>query len=395
MNNLTRTNASLPFSVSFVFKEGSNYDFIVNIGDINSLIYQTYKYGTKTYDSQDLATLDLINSSNLLDIQTANGKYSFSAQGSNEPIKEFGRSWSKTFSTTESCSVFLVMPKIPPGYDFFSDTSLGKNIWWFISPNDFINAFHIETSSEEGFEARYLQNTRYTENKNIYQPNSLIFGLLSRSRPQQFTIKNDYFGKTYIKLAEIKIKDNSVSVIPFFRSNIVNPSRYLRLGTTSFRYTKVFVWMVGDTDNPASSFVHKMGEEMNNPEFFLKSLDFLRTKAKQFTENYYSRFYSSYDENTVYNLPDLTSENDESKFSNIEVYRVAILYKKYANGKFLFENVYEDISLLNSKRFMHEDHDEENLFEPNKPMTVQEALDFVGVREEDNLLELIGFAEDE
>lgn len=389
MSKLSRTNASNPFSVSFSYKNGDDYEFIVNLGEINSLIYQTYKFGTKTFDSTDISSNDILEFYNSVENESTEGKYSFSAQGETTRIKEFGQEWTKTFSVQESCSVYLTIPKIPPGFDFYSDRSIGKNVWWFISPTDFINACHIETSVEQDFEYRLFENTENIEKTNLFQPDALTFGLLNRFRPKIFAEKWEYFGRVYIKLADIKILNGAVSVIPFLRSNIVDPSRYIRMGSTNFRFMKIFVWFVANDEN---SMVHKVGEEVYIPELFLKNITDIKENAKEYTQIFLKNFYEKYDENSIYTVPNLISL-EESPYKDVEVYRVAILYTKYANGKMIFENVFEDISILNKRRAIFELTEEDTVFFLSKAMKEEEAFDFLRVRETDGFVNVIGFSE--
>ena len=150
---INKKNSSQPFYVSFIEKKGGSYNFVVNVGEINNLILQNYKFGLKNVSVIDASLGEL----------PVDG-YPFAAQGDKGVIKKFGQDWIETFSTTENCSVYLTIPKIPPGYNFVGSDYTSKIQFWFNSENDFINAFHIDVSTSPGFEERLEKNKKYVEN---------------------------------------------------------------------------------------------------------------------------------------------------------------------------------------------------------------------------------------
>jgi len=407
---INKKNSSQPFYVSFISEKDGFYNFVVNIGEINNLILQNYKFGLKTPSIVDASLGEI----------PIDG-YPFTAQGDDDVLKKFGEDWTETFFTVESCTVYLTIPKIPPGYNFVWSDYSSKTPYWFNSENDFINAFHIDVSTSENFNERFEKNKKYIENFDTYQFDDILSSL-SSYRPREFTDKEEYYGKIYIKIADIKIENGIVKITQFLKSNITSPSRYIRMGCTNFNSVKFFVSYTAKTSqqisNPSSepepdpdsdpaseqdddqesdsepvfNTIWKRDIPIYCPEIFLLNISEMKRVAFSVFSKFLSSFYSQYDEGLSYNFPEFTlydPEETEYKITNLEIYRILILYKNKSGSKFIFEKIYETTPAVDEKELTEE---QKRLLEP---LSEKEALQILLLPEEQNFIELINFKKSE
>jgi hypothetical protein len=412
---INKKNSSQPFYVSFISEKDGFYNFVVNIGEINNLILQNYRFGLKTISLLDVS----------LGGEIPVDGYPFTAQGDDDVLKKFGEDWTETFFTVESCSVYLTIPKIPPGYNFNSPDSgyyNSKIPFWFHTENDFINAFHIDVSTSEDFYERFEKNKKYIENFDTYQFDESVYGSLRNYRPREYTDKEEYYGKIYIKIADIKIENGIVKITQFLKSNITSPSRYIRMGCTNFNSVKFFVSYTAKTSqqifNPSSepepdpdsetaseqdndqesdsepvfNTIWKRDIPIYCPEIFLLNISEMKRVAFSVFSKFLSSFYSQYDEGLSYNFPEFTlfdPEETEYKITNLEIYRILILYKNKSGSKFIFEKIYETRPAVDEKELTEE---QKRLLEP---LSEKEALQILLLPEEQDFIELINFEKSE
>lgn len=239
----------LPFQVILSAKKGNQYSFIVNGGDINSFILNTYKANYWDY---------LINNKPL-------GKENYYAFNSlEEKTFQLGTSFLKTFETSQSCDVYLTIPKVPAG--FYIDSFTGKVNWWLNDTfyhSDFLNQFSIITSTDDNFQEYYDNNILYTQQKDDFEN---LGGI-------QILKDSDYAGKIYIKIASIDIKGDQVKITPFLRSNVISPHRYFKLGDLTNRNLKIYFKSVAQTIGIASDPDNFLfGYERGKPGYYEKGV---------------------------------------------------------------------------------------------------------------------------
>lgn len=379
---ISQKESNLPFSVSCTGKEDDIFKFVVNIGDVNKFILQNYKYYAKAYDSLYIEPV-FIDSFQDLDEESVGKDGFFAPVGDSGNIGIYGKYWGETFETNVSCSIYLTIPKIPLGFDYQIldpvSTYNDKNVWWYANKNYFINNLKIVKSTDPFFEAQYQEDRKYTEKNNLFrQPERIFLGRNIAWR--EIVDDEDYPGKLYIKIAEVKVEEDIASVIPFFRSNVVNPSRYFRMGAENLRLRRIFVWYCGlEKIKNFESFVRK-DREVFFPETFFLTFQQLKDRIVDISHRNVRGFFSNYSVDTLYGQ-NLQALGDAKELKNPEVFRIAILHKKSVGEKFLFEKVFEDVDIYNRL--------DDQGFET--PMTEQEAFDYVGVTKEFDLLDVVGF----
>jgi hypothetical protein len=341
-----------PFRVSYLGKEESKHNFLVNAGDINSFIFNTYK--ANFY--QTSFNKDVFNAVNSLNLETF----------------EYTKKWQSTFSSNESCDVYLTIPKIPAA---FEDNSIpicfnkqrkepektpitvddnkykGPDWWQGIFPNDFINQFKIVTSSDESFQSDYNNNILYVEQNNNYK--NLKGIVLAKD--------SEFPGKIYIKLATIIINNNNISIKRYFQSNVISPTKYLRLGAMPIRNIRILystmskiigeAWII----RSSTGFVVKTGlsgssslsggGEYNNPLLFFKTIPEIKESVISEIEStikavnkkyFYGAFYSG-DRRIVSAI-----HNQKYKLQDLILYQVVLIYKDNLNGKWIIERIYNN-----------------------------------------------------
>jgi hypothetical protein len=366
----------LPFQVILSAKKGNKYSFIVNAGNINSFILNTYKANYFNFKIND-KPLDEKN------------YYPFNSL--EESTYKLGKTFLKTFETTTSCDVYLTIPKVPAG--FYVDSWGGKINWWLYDESyhsDFLNQFSIITSTDEKFQEYYDNNILYIQQKDDFK----------NSGGTQILKDSEYAGKIYIKIASIIIKGNEVKIIPFLRSNVFSPHRYLRLGDLSNRNIRIYFSTVGkskafaaDTENYL--FSTRNGRGGYYEEGFIKGEeDDPSTEGNEATEDEYyaipfsfssrasstlklvenSSYFSSplFINKSIEEIESLVKGeiekrinylNDtyvyQGRFKNekeyeffrkedLQIYQIILIYKETLGDKLIMKNAYENIAVYNA-----------------------------------------------
>lgn len=365
----------LPFQVILSAKKGNKYSFIVNGGDINSFILNTYKANYLNFEINK-KPLDKKN------------YYPFNSLEEN--TYELGTSFLKTFETTTSCDVYLTIPKVPAGFyvDYFS----GKVNWWLNDKNshsDFLNQFSIITSTDDKFQEYYDDNTLYVQKKDEFK----------NLGGTQILKDSEYSGKIYIKIARIDIKGDQVKITPFLRSNVLSPNRYLRLGDLTARNVKIYFKTVAKTKGLAFDSKSPLYAINNKKAGYIEEITIPAEKDDPFTEwddsypSYKTRVPYSFSRriSSTYHLIDTQgyfssplfinksiqeienlAKNEiqkrinylnssyyyEALFSskntleyvrkeNLVVYQVVLIYKETLGDKLIVKNIYENIAAYN------------------------------------------------
>jgi hypothetical protein len=345
-----------PFRVSYLGKTGSKHNFLVNAGDINSFIFNTYKVNFSE-NSLNKNSFNAVNSLNL-------------------PTFEYSKEWRSTFSSNESCDVYLTIPKIPAAFeDNFIPTCFynkgkpqqekipitinnnkyeGPDWWRGTFPNDFINQFKIVTSNEQGFQSDYNNNILYIEENNKY--NNLKGLVLAND--------SEFPGKIYIKLATITINNNNINIKRYFQSNVISPTKYIRLGALPIRNIRILystisrrtgeAWVIRSSSDvvlyPGLAGVGAVsgGGEHNNPLLFFKQISKIKQLVVEEIKNiiksvnskyFYGAFYSGGIKQAISAL-----HNQRFKLQDLTLYQVVIMYKETLGEKWIIERIYNDTS---------------------------------------------------
>jgi len=310
-----------PFYVSLIDVYGGDYKFIVNAGDINSFIFSTYKAKYKSsFDTSE----------NILKVDERDY---YAVNFEKERSFNFGSFWKPTFTVSDSCTVYLTIPKVPQGFvdsQSIATSQFYKLNWWIgISPLDFLNQFKIVTSIDENFYEDLEKNTINIDR------NSKSWNSGNLTRKTQFLDDAEYPGKIYIKLAKIEINDGKVSIENFFNSEVISPTRFIRYGNTRLFNEKYIVRIAGIAD---TSFVDYF-LDFNSPTVLEKSNDFDPSLIVSQIKSIFSFYKYQYG---------VSNELETFYLEPPNVWQVIKVSKTELGGKLKIENLFEDVSLRNS-----------------------------------------------
>lgn len=414
-----------PFNIYLIEKNGINYKFAVNGGDINSFIFNTYRSEfVYPYNYQSLKQ----------DSNLANKNPFYPRNSTNNPLFDFSENLDEdnksvqdriTFTVQETCDVYLAIPKIPAGFYGPVLYTIDKSQWYYGNPPDFLNQFSVVTSKDEGFDEKYLKNINIKGDKG--KPSIFPSGFV-------YLNENDFPGKIYIKIANVKIDNQGIEINYFFRSNVISPIRYLRLGSLKMRNIQIFFTTISETklegsiksretitikgreDDPSTEEVNEKEEDQeveitnnmaktyyplsvfeerdsnfDSPYLFNRTLTDIKNSCLKLIESKINFINQSY----FYGQID-TGRSLGSKFrkNSLRVFRILIIYKDSTNGKLIIEKIHEDVAAYNELRKKIKELNDKNLkaiggdipidegpIEEKKPMTKSEAYNIIGLKE--------------
>lgn len=446
-----------PFNIYLIEKDGDNYKFGVNGGDVNSFIFNTYRGEfSSPYDFLPPPQDSNLANQNPYYPRNSSGKPLFDySENLDEDEKEIEKI--TTFIIKETCDIYLTIPKIPAG--FYDD--IDKSKWFYGSaPYSFLNQFSIVTSQDEGFDEKYLKNILFKGDKG--EPPILPSGFV-------YLNDEDFPGKIYIKIANIEIDNDETFINYFFRSNVIAPLRYLRLGSLKMRNIEILfttiseskseifidslqtITIKGEPDDPeiegdqstkdqevpiprnaAKIFIPivnlaEVQSTFDSPYLFNKTikeikslcLGLLKDKINFINDTYfYGQLIS---QRTSAGSIFLESLGLKFRKKSIKVFQIILIYKESTNGKLIVENIYEDIMgynelvkkirQTNDKAFKSAGSINTELpIELKTPMTKSQAYSLIGIKEvytetekdkpnkyidlkPENIVDLIGFEE--
>lgn len=389
-------SVNLPFFVSALNKD----DFCVNFGEINSYILQNYRYveSNKNINITPAIgnTLPYVDAGLYIgpeepDYKTIEeGKYFFYPFRQGSSLREFFPLPKKTFSIPSAgvYNVYLSFPKIPMGFDIGTDNKLNR---WYFFTNHFVNDYKIIISNDENFSEIVEKSNKYIETNNPFGPFDYP-DLYIKESFRFVTDINEYYGKNLIKIATItKTNDEIIEINNLWKSNIVCPSRYIRMGYSHFTCSRLIAWY--RLRGPKNDFKNR--DEIFHPSFFLKSIEYIKENAKEITENFLNAFYKNYSNYTRnYYLKDFTpvfSEDDielgitkdNTKIDQVDIYRLVLLYKENAGAPFIVEKIFEDIEKANEgldseidSEFFEKEFEEDDIVNFFQTEGKKEIIDF-------------------
>jgi hypothetical protein len=333
---VTHSEASLPFSIVCQKSEGGKFYFMVNLGMVNDLIYNTYKRFSKTFDSNVITNGDYLSLDQSSNVRTNETFWSHPICN-DKFINKLSEELEIAFDINDSCSVYLTIPKIPAGFDFVSNYDfIDKRTWWLNYRSEFLNQLKIVTSLDPDFQTDLIQNTEYIEKNNPFHQD----GYITSNNEAEYKKKlsdSEYPGKFYIKLADITIDENVFTLDPFFTSNLVAPVRWVRLCAPQ-RLVKCYYevcmqkqYLGAQESSDSLSFYTKAGS-INHPRFLLKTIDEIKSDALEILSNFFKNYYDGF---------------SSPKYSEVTVYRIFLIYKNHAGDKVFIEKIHEDINSYN------------------------------------------------
>jgi hypothetical protein len=417
-----------PFNIHLIEKDDGNYKFGVNGGDINSFIFNTYRGEfSSPYDFLPPPQDSNLANQNPYYPRNSSGKPLFDySENLDEDEKEIEKI--TTFTIQATCDIYLTIPKIPAG--FYNDVDKSK--WFYGSaPYSFLNQFSIVTSLDEGFDEKYLKNTLFKGDKG--EPSLLSSGFV-------YLNDEDFPGKIYIKIANIKIENNETFINYFFRSNVISPLRYIRLGSLKMRNIEILftsisesksetfidstqtITIKGEPDDPeiegdqstkdqevpiprnaAKIFIPivnlaEVRSTFDSPYLFNKTIKEIKTLCLPLLKdkiNFINDTYF-YGQLTSQRTPEssvfLESLGLKFRKKSIKIFQIIIIYKESPNGKLIVENLYEDVNGYNELvKKIRDANDKafksagsvntEQPIELKKPMNKSEAYSIIGIKE--------------
>lgn len=371
---LNHSSANLPFSIICSKTNGTDFEFIVNFGSVNSFIFGTDKRFVKNFGALtggfgssinfdppvgDEVLLEKLkkeeNGGLIRSAPVSQGKY----------IYKTAQKLEKTFVVTSSCSVYLSIPKVPWGFDARKYNF--KRLWFYLDRYSFANQFKIETNKDDGFMEKFNENQRYIEKNNPFfdtQDPSLVRAYFSKPF-QSILSDEEYPGKFYIKLADINIKGSSYNINYFFRSNLIAPIRFLRIPNLMRSFFNIYVDLVGlgEPNELGGVSFYEVRYSVNwHPRFLLKTIDQLKGG----------------DAETI--MADYTTAEIEKTgmvFSEAPtIYRIIFVYIQSADGKTVIEVAKDDVSDYNSKRKKHSQSNNLQIAEPKQKMSREDVIKY-------------------
>lgn len=310
---------SKPFSINYLGKDGT-YNFFVDIGNINEIIYGTSLYNTFIFPTP-------IGSPNFY-----TGVYdvllerieNFQPVGNDGELNNYLAPLKTSVSLSTSGPIYLRIPKIPMGSGI---ENAAIRPLWFSARTDqeaanmlFWNErFEIVSTVDED---DFVYEQRYD---NLQSYDSII-DFPKTKFPQK--------GAIYIKLADIQIDDDEVRIIPFFRSNVINPNRYITMGINYTRNCNV--QFLGIARQGESNF--SVSGYYSRPNWIIKTFEEIFSSAKSDIESDFDQYFSNWD------------YNDFGKIDSFEILQAFAIYTVYSNDKVrvrkLFENQSEELPFL-------------------------------------------------
>lgn len=337
-----------PFYVSLIDSSAGQYKFVVNAGDINSFIFSTYKAKYKSIIRWN---------DNML---KADERDYYAVNLQKERSFKFGDFWQPTFTISDSCNVYLTIPKVPQGFnDTYSNFMAFQRLHWWLGnyPLDFLNQFKIVTSIDENFYEDLNKNTITTDKNSKFWYNGNLTG------KTQFLNDAEYPGKIYIKLARIEINDGKVSIENFFNSEVISPTRFIRYGNTRLLNEKYIVRIAG-----ASNIMFA------DEHFDINGISILpKTDTKDID-------YFISDVHNIFSFYAFRSDPDNSNTYYLRppnIYQIIKVSKTELGGKLKIENFFEDVSLRNSILNSLREQGYNGLESLKRPMSETGAISFV------------------
>lgn len=372
------SSINLPFSIICSKSSSSGFEFMVNFGSINDFIFSTYKRFAKPFGGlwasgliTDTIENEIADLKKLVEDE-AKGIINSSARYENNFIYKLSNKLQKTFKVSQSCSVYLIIPKIPAGFDYFKTgvAFSGKTVWWLQRRTDFLNQFTIETDKDDGFNDRLENNIKFIEKNNPFT------GFFSNVDLNQKLEDVTYPGKFYIKLADIIIKDTSYEINYFFRSNLIAPIRWFNLigAQRAVSCLAQYCWIekgeFGDNFKTSQSSV-------NHPKFLLKTLEEIKTNCEQIMLDLHENIY----------------QDIEPKIEDTAIYRLFLVYLNQAdaqtNIEVLVDNPERFNSLIEKVKDSYEEGEEPDLPQELTDLSKEDVLEIFDLTENDTFVNII------
>lgn len=204
-----------PFSINYLGKDGDDYNFFVNIGNINEVLYGTINY--EIIDPSPIGETALHNGVYDLDLQVVED---FGASGLEGRLSAYLSPIKKSISLTETGPIYLKIPKIPIGSNKFNSY---RRPAWFCTRRDFgdVQNFLLWPDIFEVTTIINEDDFLYFQKRDPLEQNLVDLPVGDFER----------VGHIYIKLADIEIVEGSVTIKSFFQSRVLNANRYITIGS--------------------------------------------------------------------------------------------------------------------------------------------------------------------
>lgn len=300
-----------PFSIIYLGKDGSDYNFFVNIGKVCEELFHTNYLNPYISDlASDLP-----------------GIYSTMYDGGLSPVQQIGIDGKEGFlhnyraplkvsvTLTESGPIYLKIPKVPVGSGYNSAYSRGI---WFTARQDvaIARAFLMWEQQFEIVSSINSDDLLYTQKRDVLEP-ALI------DLPLNIPLNAGGF---YIKIADIEIVSGAVTVKPYLRSNFRTNTRYITIGSNINRGLRVY--FVGK-QNIGTDFDIVVGD-YSRPDWITKTRNEILESCKTDIQADFGQYYNNWE------------VEPGIKADNLEIIQIIALYKKRGAGPILATKVFED-----------------------------------------------------
>lgn len=314
-----------PFSINYLGNDGG-HSFFVNIGNVNEIIYGTGLFNTYIFPER-IGDASFYNG--IYDV-LLNRVSEFGATGSDGQLNKYIFPLKKSITLSTSSAIYLKIPRIPMGSGASNN---GIRPIWFASRTDSLGVNLLFWT--EQFEIVSEVNPEdfiYEQRYDALQAIDSFIDFPKTKFPQK--------GAIYIKLADIRIDGDTVQIIPYFQSNIINPNRYITMGINYLRNCSVQYF----------GFIHREDVKIpvvgyySRPDWIIKSFEEIFSSAKNDIESDFGNYFGIWD----YDF--------EGKADFFEVRQLFAVYSVYSNDKVRVKKIFEDMDEEESFLELNEDN---------------------------------------
>ena len=316
---------SKPFSINYLGNNGG-YNFFVDIGNVNEIIY-----GSNLLTYLNPSPIGVSTFYNGVYDVLLNRVNSFGPVGNDGELARYLSPLKTSVTLSSSGSIYLRIPRIPMGSGQ-ENTSIRPN--WFASRTDFPNAINLLFWAEKYEIVTEVDSEDFVYNQR-YDHLQSIDGTINFP-----TTKYPQKGAIYLKLADIIIDGDTVQIVPYFQSNVINPNRYVTMGINYLRNCSIYYF----------GFIHREETKISTlgyysrPSWIIKTLDQIFDIAKYDIETDFGHYFNNWD----YDF--------EGKADFFEIKQLLAVYSVYSNEKVRVRKLFEEMDEEESFVELNEDN---------------------------------------
>jgi hypothetical protein len=165
-----------------------------------------------------------------------------------------------------------------------------------------------------------------------------------------------YPGKIYIKIATITIQNDKVNIKRYLNSNIISPTKYLRIGSLSIRNIQVIYSLISDyygefiisgensltlRSGITAALVDYGGGYYNDPSLFFSTIEEIKESVGIKIEESINFINKNYFYGAFYTERGVSDSTwgQKIKKNSIKLYQVVLIYKENLGGKITINRI--------------------------------------------------------